>query len=343
MVAYRDKYIEGRNVARIVKALSNDYRIAILEMLDDEDATIQSLMARLKLSKTAVLTHLNSLETAGFISSELVRGSVGNQKLYHKEYDRLIFNFSPYKANEAEEQFYEIGVEVGNFFDFRVYPPCGLATREHVIQKWDDPSVFFHPERIGARLVWGALGFVEYRIPLNVPFEDEGFSRIEIALEASAQGGIIGHRQLRLPPGLDSGRLSGGSSTLAFSLNGIEIARHEVSEYSRKGSSGGLTGAKGKYTPGWWKGSNYGELISLSIDGSGTSLNGEKASSVSLGQVFSPSAFADLAAKSEELRTDDYLSLRVELRSDAPKVGGFTLYGRGFGNFDQDILVRFYP
>jgi predicted transcriptional regulator len=342
-VAYRDKYIEGRNVARIVKALSNDYRIAILEMLGEEDTTIQSIMARLKLSKTAVLTHLNSLETAGFISSELVRGSVGNQKLYHKEYDRLIFNFSPGKENEQEEQYYEIAVEIGNYFDFRVYPPCGLAKREHIIDKWDDPSVFFHPDRISARLLWGALGFVEYRIPLNIPFETDGFSRIEIILEASAQGDLPTHRQLRLPASVNRAHLRDGESSLSFSLNGVGIAECTVHEFSRTTTKGGLTGAKGKYTPGWWRGSNYGELLTIIIDGEGTAVNGQKASSVSLSQIFPPGFFAEQGEQSEELRSDAYLSLRIEVKGDAPCIGGFTLYGRGFGNFDQDIIIRFYP
>lgn len=342
-MAYRDKYIEGRNVARIVKALSNDYRIAILEMLGEEDATIQSIMARLKLSKTAVLTHLNSLETAGFISSELVRGSVGNQKLYHKEYDRLIFNFSPGKENEEEEQYYEIPVGIGNYFDFRVYPPCGLATREHIIDKWDDPSVFFHPDRISARLLWGALGFVEYRIPLNIPFETDGFSRIEIVLEASAQGDLPTHRQLRLPSSVDRSRLRDGESSLTFSLNGVAIAQSTVREFSRTTTKGGLTGAKGKYTPGWWRGSNYGDLLALVIDSAGTSVNGQRVSSVSLGDIFPAGFFADHGEQCEELRSDAYLSLRIEVGADAPAIGGFTLYGRGFGNYDQDIIVRFYP
>ncbi|HEY9595130.1 MAG TPA: ArsR family transcriptional regulator, partial [Spirochaetia bacterium] len=282
---YRDKFIEGKNVARIVKALSNDYRISMLQMLGKNDLTLQTLMAKLKLSKTSVITHLKVLESAGFVSSKLIRGSVGNQKIYHKEYDRLIFNFTPMKENDQNETFYEIQTDVGNFFDFAISPPCGLASQDHVIQKWDDPSVFLSSERVQAQLVWGAFGFVEYRIPLNIPFEGGQFSRIEIILEISAQGGLPAHRRLKLPSYVRPEQLADGVSDVTFSLNGVAIAEHAVREYSRIASGGSLTGKKGRYTPGWWLGSNYGDLLKIVIDHSGVTINGEKKSSVTLDEV----------------------------------------------------------
>jgi predicted transcriptional regulator len=335
-------YIEGPNVAHIVKALSNDFRLKMLEILDEDDSTIQTFMLRFKLSKTAVLTHLNVLEKAGFISSKMMRGSVGNQKLYHKTYDRLIFNFSPGIYDVEDEPCYEIRTEVGNFFDFKIYPPCGLTTKEHIIQKWDDPSVFFDPARIEAKLLWCALGFVEYRIPLNIPFDEEGFSRIEIILEVSAQGGLPSHPQLRIPDSVDKTKLNESMSTLSFSINGILVAVHTVNEYSRVSSKGKLTGEKGKFTPGWWRGSNYGELITIVIDDKGTSVNGIPSSTVTLANIFA-STFDTPNPIIKELRSDVNLAFRIAVTQDAPAIGGFTLFGQGFGNYDQGIITRFYP
>ncbi len=340
---YRDKYIEGRNAARIVKALSNDYRVQILEILDEEDSTIQNIMARVRLSKTALMSHLYALETTGFISSTMVRGSVGNQKLYHKEYDRLIYNFTQARENAENEQYYEIRTGVGNFFDFKIYPPCGLATEEHIIQKWDDPSVFFHPDRVKARLIWGALGYVEYRVPLNIPFDEQGFSRIEVIMEASAQGDLPDHKQLRLPRSVRLEQLSSSESLLTFFINGVPIADHTVLEYSRIGRSGQLTGAKGKYTPGWWKGSNYGELLTLIIDDQGVRINGETVSKIVLSDLLPPSFFEDANVVNRDLQSDSWLSFRVAVREDAERICGFTLYGEGFGNYDHPIIFRFFP
>ena len=161
---YRDLYIEGKNVTRIVKALSSDTRIQILDLLDAGDLNLQTIAKRLGLGKTNALTHINILEEAGFIKTNYVPGTVGNQKICHKNYDRLIFNFSPRK-DDGKRDYYEISLPVGNYFDFEVYPPCGLASKDNVIKKWDDPLVFFDIERVKASIVWGAYGFLEYKIP----------------------------------------------------------------------------------------------------------------------------------------------------------------------------------
>ncbi len=35
-------------------------------------------------------------------------------------------------------------------------------------------------------------------------------------------------------------------------------------------------------------------------------------------------------------------TLRLSVEEDAQHVGGMTLYGEGFGNYNQDILFRLY-
>lgn len=44
----------------------------------------------------------------------------------------------------------------------------------------------------------------------------------------------------------------------------------------------------------------------------------------------------------EQLLTNDnqYWSIRFEVAKDAKNVGGLTLFGKKFGNHEQDILVR---
>jgi predicted transcriptional regulator len=341
-VEYRDKYIEGKNVTPIVKALSNDFRIRILQILCEDDQTVQALMAKLELSKTAVITHLRILESSGFISSTIINGSIGNQRIYHKEYDRLIFNFTPMQENEQNEPYYEIQTDIGNYFDFQISPPCGLAKKDHIIQKWDDPSVFFQPERIQAHLLWGAFGFVEYRIPMNIPFEEGGFSRIEIMLEISAQGDLPTHHRLSLPDYIRKEQLANGVSDLTFFLNGVAIADYAVKEYSRIAKKGSLSGKKGKYTPGWWRGSNYGDLLKIVIDYAGVTINGEKESAVTLNDIFPDTLFDNPKEMNLDLLSDDSLKFRIAIRPEARRIGGFTIYGLGFGNYNQGIVTRFF-
>lgn len=57
-------------------------------------------------------------------------------------------------------------------------------------------------------------------------------------------------------------------------------------------------------------------------------MDGEKVSDVSLAQV--------------EANLGQHWSLSFEVAEDAQNVGGLTLFGRGFGNHEQDIIVRVY-
>lgn len=125
-------YIQGKGVVPVVKALSNEMRLEILDFIGDDEVSVQTITERTGLSKTAILTHLKLLEEAGFIQTRYVPGTVGNQKVCRKMYDRLIFDFASVPSGE-DRNYYETVVQPGNYFDFQLYPPCGLASPEHVI------------------------------------------------------------------------------------------------------------------------------------------------------------------------------------------------------------------
>ncbi len=335
---YRDLHIEGRNTARIVKALSNEFRIQILELLENREMNINSIRKHLGISKTTVLMHLKVLEEAGFISTFYVPGSVGHQKLCKKEYDRLIFNFTPGKGiNREPTNYYELNIAPGNYFNFEIYPPCGLAVKESIIIRWDDPSVFFSAERINASILWGTFGFVEYLVPLNIPCEDLGFSKIEITMELSARGNVVGNRMLILPEGMDKDRLTDGVSDIAFWLNGIEIAEHQVMDETKADEHN-----MGKLTPHWWRGTQYGELVKIEIDHTGTFINGVQKSAVSLDNILPREVLQRNLQMKRLLTSGDSMRFRVGIKEDAAHISGFNIFGKDFGNYPTDISVRFY-
>jgi predicted transcriptional regulator len=335
---YRDLQIEGRNMTPIVKALSNEVRVQILEFLEKQDMNIQSIQKQLNISKTTVLMHLKILEKAGFISTYYVPGTVGHQKFCKKEYDRLVFNFTPGNdiAN-VHTDYYELNISPGNYFNFEVFPPCGLATKENVIIRWDDPSVFFSRERITASILWCSYGFVEYRIPFNIPFEDMGFSKMEITLELSSQGGLIDHASLILPDRVYAKQLTDGVSDITFWLNGTEVAEHQViDEYKMKKKK------LGKLTPHWWKGSQYGELICIEINHKGTSINGKIKSRVKLNDILSVQDLKHNLKMRRLMISGDNITFRIGIKKQAAHSSGFNIYGKEFGNYPVDISVKFY-
>lgn len=316
-MTFRDLYIEGKNVTPIVKALSSDIRLEILNLLEGGELNIQAIASQLGLSKTNALAHINILEEAGFIKTRYVPGTVGNQKICVKVYDRLIYNFSTKKETDRNEC-REYLIPVGNYFDFRVYPPCGLASKENVIKRWDDPLVFYDVERVKANLVWGAHGFIEYKIPLPECFENQRIVKIEIVMEVSAQGELSDHKALLLPQGMDKSQLTDGISDITFWVNGIEVGTETVEEFSR--------GSGGRFTPTWWKGSNYGKQILLSLTQDHTAINGKVQTNKGL----------------TGFNLCDGLQLRVGIKDDAHHKSGFNIYGNHFGNYGTDIILRVF-
>ncbi len=340
----RDLYIEGQDVTPIVKALSSDIRLKMLELLDQKEMSIQLFCEHLSLSKTAVINHLTILETAGFISSRPIPGTVGNQKMFIKAYDRLIFNFTPNTENADRKQYYELELSPGNYFDFLAYPPCGLADEAHIIQKWDDPSVFFGTERVGAQIVWASYGFLEYRVPLNIPFEDLGLERISIQMELSAQGGLAEleeagiyhkHDALVFPEEIELAKAYSGLSDITIYFGGQELATFSLEDFSRYQRNG-------RYTPTWWRGSGYGKLVSIDINEEGTFMDGQKVSMVTLEKVLDRSMLIRNRALKVSLTSCDYIPLRIGIKPSAQHISGFTLFGKGYGNYPHGILVRFY-
>ena len=86
----------------------------------------------------------------------------------------------------------------------------------------------------------------------------------------------------------------------------------------------------GVYTPRWWKleGSQYGKLKTWTISQSGTFIDGIKISDVKL---------ADL-----DLDNHHSIRMRIGIAEQAKRPGGINIFGRGFGNYDQDIIMRLY-
>ncbi|HBB6840671.1 TPA: transcriptional regulator, partial [Enterococcus faecium] len=39
---------------------------------------------------------------------------------------------------------------------------------------------------------------------------------------------------------------------------------------------------------------------------------------------------------------EDTWHLRVEVKEEAENIGGCTLFGKGFGNYDQDIKIKMF-
>lgn len=92
-------------------------------------------------------------------------------------------------------------------------------------------------------------------------------------------------------------------------------------------SPGDFGGVRGIFTPEWWYDNwgQYGLLTVLVINEEGTYIDGNLVSEVKIDDF--------------QLDYMSTIKLRLEVSKDAEHAGGLTIFGKGFGNYDQDIEV----
>jgi len=287
----------------LYEALASEVRWEIMNLIADKEMNVKEIAAALKLSPSIVTMHIRKLEEAGLTGSRRVRLNGGTHKMCFLVQKKIEIDLpSPGHSARIREQ----TISVGHYTAFEVHPTCGLGTREKEIGIWDDPRYFLDPERVHASILWFGKGYVEYKTP-NYLIPDQTAEAIEISMEIASEA-----------PGLRDHWLS----DIEFVFNGISLGTWtSPADFGRA--------ARGKYTPEWWHRNvnQYGLLKTIRIDAQGTFIDGERMSDVTVSGL-----------KLQE----PFWTLRFSVDEQAVHLGGLTLYGSGFGNHDQDIVIRVY-
>ncbi|MGO4271621.1 ArsR/SmtB family transcription factor, partial [Paenibacillus sp. TAF58] len=287
----------------LYEALASDVRLKILELLAEQEMNVKELAHMLELSSAIVTMHVKKLEAGGLIQTALVRKQGGTHKMCKLAISHIEMRLP--QPIEQQRAFDEVAIPVGHYTRFEVHPTCGLATADHVIGQYDDPRFFFEPERMHAKILWFGSGFVEYRIP-NYLLPGQKLEEIEISLEIGSEA-----------PGIEVN----WPSDIHFYVNDTLLGY-----WTSPGDSGQ---GRGQVTPAWWPDTinQYGWLKIIRVTEQGTFLDGQRLSALSI---------KDLPMSRNEW------TLRLEVPIHAAHVGGLTLYGEGFGNYNRDILFRTY-
>lgn len=285
----------------LYEALASEVRWRIMDMIADREMNVKDIAAALELSPSIVTMHIRKLEDAGLIGSRRVRINGGTHKLCYLKQNHIEIELpSASQTSRSREQ----TIAVGHYTAFDIHPTCGLGTLEKEIGVWDDPRYFLDPERVHAAILWFGKGYVEYKTP-NFVLPDQTTDAIEISMELASEA-----------PGLRDH----WPSDIRFTFNGISLGTWtSPADFGRA--------ARGKYTPEWWHRNvnQYGLLKTIRIDASGTYMDGEWMSDITL---------ADIKL------SEPFWTLRFTVDEESPNVGGLTIYGAGFGNHDQDIVIR---
>lgn len=283
------------------KALGSDTRIQILNiLLENEQMSMNQLATELNISNGALTGHIKKLEECGLINISNESAGHGNQKMCSVAQDRIIVDI---KKPIDYKNVFETEIKVGQFSRHQVWPTCGIATSESLIGEFDDIRYFNHPDRFTANILWFTKGYVEYTIPNLIP-SNQRITQLSISAELSSEA-----------PGIDNN----WPSDISFYINDTKIGMWT--------SPGDFGDVHGMFTPQWWpqNWNQYGLLKLLVINDYGTYIDGLKIS--------------DVSTLSLHLDYSSDIRLRLAVENDSEHVGGITLYGKSFGNYDQDIRV----
>ncbi len=286
----------------IFKALGSEVRIEIIKiLLENHGMNMNELASKLNITNGALTSHIKKLEDCGLITVSSESRGHGNQKKCSVHLDKILIDMD---SQEDFKNVYQTDLKVGHFSDYKVYPTCGLASNTAIIGEVDDTRYFAHPDRYNADILWFTRGYVEYVIPNFIPFEQK-IDQITISLELCSEA-----------PGVNDV----WPSDISFILNDKKVAM-----WTSPGDFGNVGGI---FTPDWWypNWNQYGLLKILVINKKGTFIDGLQVS--------------DVSTKDFNLDYRSTMKLKLEVEDDAKHVGGLTIFGKTFGNYNQDISVR---
>lgn len=286
----------------VLRCLAQPARLAILERLHaDGPMNVNEIAAALGAPQSSTSTHVAMLEQVGLIATESRRASKGSQKICRAVHEEIVLSFA---TPRKDENVIEVAMPVGLYSGAEVLAPCGLCSDSGIIGFLDSPETFLNPDRMRAGLLWFTRGYVEFQFPNNARIAGKSVTELELRLELSSE----------VP-----GTSENWPSDITVQINGIKIG-----SWTAPGDYGDR---RGKFTPSWWKlaGSQYGHLKSFRVTSDGTYLDGTRLSDIGLA----------------DLLLGDHHSIRVRLSvaEDADHPGGLNIFGRGFGNYDQDIVL----
>ncbi len=301
---YHIKELSASESVAIFRALASESRARIIELLGERDMNINELSAAVGLAQPSVTKHVQILEEAGLVVSDYLAGPQGTQKRCRRVHDRLLVDMAG--TPQRQECVAEIEVPIGMFTHVEAVPTCGLASRERFIGHLDNPVSFFLPERATAEILWSSAGYVEYVFTNSLPLEAR-IVAVDLAMEVGSEA-----------PGYDNDY----PSDVTIWMDG-----REVGTWTCPGDFGGV---RGRLNPAWWHDNlnQHGLLKVWRVDYTGTSVDGMKVSHTVIDDL--------------ELRPWHTTRVKIGVKPDALNRGGFTLFGKGFGNYEQDLILRLH-
>nr|WP_245403015.1 ArsR family transcriptional regulator [Peribacillus muralis] len=295
---------ESDRLITVAHALASEIRISILKLLNYQKMNIIEIAEKLDLPVSTIASNIKVLEVSGLINTELQPATRGKMKVCSRNFDDIYMLLNLNIRHNDPKNCYELEMPIGHYVDCEITPTCGIINQNGVVQPEDDTSLFYHPERISAQLIWLRQGFLEYRFPVSISGNAK-IESVQFSMELCSEAPHYDHNW---------------PSDITVWINGKEICTWTC--------PGDFGDRRGKLNPTWLRDNHtqYGLLKNWKIDNTGSYLDAVKVSSVTLSDI--------------EIHKQKFLILKVGVKSNAVNVGGINLFGKGFGDHNQDILMR---
>lgn len=293
---------EENKIADIARALDSGLRRNIIAQLGKKDMTIKELSETLTIPQSTCTVNVQILEKAGLVATVQQVTPKGAYKLCSLACHEVVLPiYLP--ESRIKKNIRKTEMPIGLYTDTKPSAPCGLASTESVIGYFDMPDSFLNPHRASASLIWFSKGYLEYRFPRNYHDPSEVKS-LTFSAEVCSE----------YPKSNQD-----WPSDISVWINGIEIGT-----WTCPGDMGGI---RGRLTPEWWPidDSQFGFLKTWRITPEGSFIDGEKTGTTSTSDVLAGNP--------------DSIVVRIGIKDNAEFQGGMNLFGRGFGNYDQDLLL----
>ncbi len=287
----------------IIKAMNSELRRSILGLLIKQALNINEIAEALDIPQSTCATNVKMLEEAGILTVQQLPAKKGSQKVCSVSCSEIVIQLFDVKSKEISNSI-ETEMPIGMYTNYQVSPPCGLVSDTSVIGFYDNTNSFLDPHRAHAQLIWFKDGFLEYRFPINTPARRK-ISGVSVIAEVCSEF-----------PGYNSH----WPSDITVWINSSEIGTWT--------SPGDMGGERGILTPDWWssRDTQYGFKKTWNVTSEGSFIDGVNSNNVTL---------MDL-----ELEHCEHITIRFGIKDSAENRGGLNLFGKTFGNYDNDIILR---
>jgi len=295
--------LDSREGAAIRRALAAEQRVKLLNLLAKRAMNVNEIATSLNISQPTASVHIRVLEEAGLVGSEYVPTDRGSEKRCWATFQKLVFE-AEMEPEARDELTDETQMPIGLFTSISVEQPCGLASENNIIGFNDNPQSFLLAERAQAQILWFSSGWIEYTFPGNLPPNADVLS-VEFVAELCSETPLYNNEW---------------PSDITIWINGIEVGTWM--------SPGDFGGTRGRLNPDWWPANStqYGMLKTWSVDENGSRVDGNPVSGVRLSDL--------------KLSYQRPIVVRIGNKHNAAHIGGVNLFGRHFGNYPQDLVLR---